>query len=131
MLRFVVAAGLTALAYCQEDTAAAEYPLQAGAARLEEVGRYRLGIVGQRAIFDTSDLEAICYMPAPGRKALVLRAGERFFAMNGQARDHLAGHQVTWLRRRQLVVDPYPAGGPIAEFASAAIQEGLRACPLD
>ncbi|MEN5084295.1 hypothetical protein ABE438_17580 [Bosea sp. TWI1241] len=124
-IAIALASGLPFLG-CQAEASQLQLRTQAGL--FAPVGTYRIGVVGQRAIFGTSDLVAICYALPGDRISLVLRAADRFFAMNGHARDSAAGGTITWQRSSYEVVDPHRAAGPISDFISGVIRESQQAC---
>ena len=106
---------------------ASDYRLRSGTATLE--ARYSLipRLEGQREALGSGTIRVLCFLEG-NSTALILRVDDRFYALNGTARDAAKSAEIEWSRKRYSIADPYSSKLPQADFMERMIGPANRGC---
>lgn len=119
---------LTALAPAAAIAEApSDYRLRAGTATLEARHALVPKLDGQREALGSGTIRVLCFFEGSS-VALILRVDDRFYALNGTARDAAKSAEIEWSRRRYSIADPYSSKLPQSDYMERMIGPANRGC---
>ena len=120
---------LLASAAVASAQSAGDYVLRGGFGSIQARAAFAPRLDGQDAALGRRDVILLCFSAGQSdSNALLLKVGERFYAINGTARDLARNAEMLWKSRTFSVIDPYLSRLEASDYMQRMIGPGNEAC---
>lgn len=106
---------------------ASDYRIRTSAGILEAHQALTPRLDGQREALGPGEVRVLCFAEGDVT-ALILRVDNRFYALNGTARDIATAADVEWRGAKHSIVDPYRSKLPSTDYMQRMIGPSNKAC---